>query len=863
MRERSLRSKPVIASLVALVVCLVLPAPAVARNRVAPSSNPNAARFVHGELVVRFKPGVGEARRSALRAKHGASLKEKLPIDGVELVRVPPGLSVADSVARWARLNEVTYAEPNYLYRATATTPNDWSFGDQIGLKNTGQLGGVPGADIHAPEAWDIRTSGSLVAVVDTGIDLDHPDLADRLWTNTGESGNGKETNNVDDDGNGKKDDYRGWDWVGTDDNDPQDENGHGTHVAGIIAARGNDGRGVTGVSWNTKIMALRVLDAEGNGAMSNIAAAFAYAAQEGAHIVNASLGGADDSATLRAAVEDHPGVLYVVAAGNEGTDNDASPIYPCAFPYTNLVCVAASDASDTLADFAGPGASNFGRSSVDLAAPGVNILSTYPNVTAGRTTATSLTDSGDGNYLPSLDHWIRRTGSLDLSLASGCIWTFYANFLMYGSDAFRAEASTNLTDWTTLATGEGNSLWDPDTAIPPVDGLSVIDVSIPDSKGYVKVDVDLADLEGESATYLRFRMTSDASVNREGVHIDDMSVACSSGFTTITEGFESDISAAWTLSDPSSTWARATSAFELEYLTGTSMAAPHVAGAASLVFATRPAGTSYATWVTHTKNVLLGSTDRKSALSGKVKTGGRLNLKTALDCAPDLTAPVNAKVIGADMALDFQKSRTFEVLWSASDGVGCDIRSYDVRYRRARYDGGFSSHVTSKSGTTANGLDFTGTYGYTYCFSVRARDKAYNLSGWSNENCTAIPVDDDGLSPTPSWVEHNYASGYFGSDYMSSSTYSAAMRLTWVEYRTLHLIATKCPGCGKVRVYSGSTALATIDLSTGTGGATLKNQSLLIKDYPSGVYGPTTIKIRIVSTGKVVKIEGLGVSRT
>jgi thermitase len=272
----------------------------------------------------------------------------------------------------------VLYAEPDAPRRAFVT-PDDRYFDLLWAMRNIGQTvagaGGTPGSDTDADEAWN-RTVGSrdvVVAVVDSGVDIQHPDLAPNVWANGRETGDGREANGQDDDGDGLVDDRMGWDWV-QDDNQPLDGNGHGTHVAGTIAAQGNDGTGVVGLSWQASVMALRVLDAGGSGSVSDVIKGYDYAARHGARVVNASLGGASSSRAERDAIAAAANALFVVAAGNDGADNDTTAAYPCRYSLDNILCVAASDQHDRLADF-----SNYGSSTVDVAAPGVNIASTWP----------------------------------------------------------------------------------------------------------------------------------------------------------------------------------------------------------------------------------------------------------------------------------------------------------------------------------------------------------------------------------------------------------------------------------------------------------------------------------------------------
>ena len=332
-----------------------------------------------GELIVRFAPSADAGDRHEIREQAAVGLDTALPLPGLQLVEVDPGQSAADAERFLERDGEVLYAEPNY-YRRAFLRPNDPSFGSQWAFENVGQLGGLPGADINAVAAWDITTGSpsTVVAVVDTGVALDHPDLAGASWTNPGESGAGREGNGVDDDGNGVVDDVRGWDWVGGDPN-PADPNGHGTHLAGTIGARTGNGQGVAGTSWSTRLMALRAISTDGSGTVADLVRAFRYAAAKGARVVNLSFGSSAFSRAEQDAIAAAPGVLFVIAAGNggadgSGDDNDRFPEYPCAYPQGNIVCVAATDFRDQLAFF-----SNYGAATVDLAAPGDSILSTWP----------------------------------------------------------------------------------------------------------------------------------------------------------------------------------------------------------------------------------------------------------------------------------------------------------------------------------------------------------------------------------------------------------------------------------------------------------------------------------------------------
>lgn len=286
-------------------------------------------------------------------------------------MRLPEELTVAQAVKTFLNDPDVEYAEPNYFYNLDVI-PNDTHFDLLWGMHNTGQnVNGIKGADdkdIDAPEAWDITTgsSATVVAVIDSGVDRSHPDLSANLWTNPGEI----PENGVDDDGNGYVDDIRGWDFTNKD-NNPADDNGHGTHVTGTIAAVGNNGIGVAGVAWNVKVMALKSFRADGTGLTSDAILAIAYANLMGADVINISWGGGAYSQALFDIIRSSSAVV-VCAAGNSGQNNDLIPHYPSSYTSANILSVAASDQNDNLAWF-----SNFGTTSVDIAAPGVNILST------------------------------------------------------------------------------------------------------------------------------------------------------------------------------------------------------------------------------------------------------------------------------------------------------------------------------------------------------------------------------------------------------------------------------------------------------------------------------------------------------
>ena len=330
--------------------------------------------YAPGELLVKHKRSVSAAATQYYRTQLDINALRTFRVTGVQHVKLPKGMTVEAGLEIYQDDPDVEYVEPNY-YRHTCAIPNDTDFDLLWGLHNTGQYvhgtSGTPDADIDAPEAWEITTGSSdiVIAVVDTGVDYSHPDLSGNMWSNTGEIPD----NESDDDGNGYVDDVRGWDFF-SNDKDPMDLHGHGTHVTGIAAAEGDNAIGITGVCWTARIMPLRFLDADGYGTVADEILAIDYAIANGAHIINASFGSDTYSQSEYNAISraNSEGILFIAAAGNDSLNNDTSPFYPASYNLPNIISVAATDQDDNLSRF-----SNYGPATVDVGAPGVNIYST------------------------------------------------------------------------------------------------------------------------------------------------------------------------------------------------------------------------------------------------------------------------------------------------------------------------------------------------------------------------------------------------------------------------------------------------------------------------------------------------------
>jgi subtilisin family serine protease len=611
-----------------------------AASPAAPATPPPV--FSNSRVIVEWAAGADHADKAGARGDAEVAFESDLGNRDFQLVEVEAGQAAEDAISALRADPAVAVAERDG-YSALDSIPNDPAFGQLWGLRNTGAgidgaIGALPGADVNAPLAWDraVGSPGTVIADIDSGYRFGDSELGAVAWSNPGET----PANSADDDGNGLVDDVHGYDFVGpsadspSNDADPSDDNlisgGHGIHTAGTMGAAGDNGIGITGVARNVRIMALRVCAnsaAAGNEARcptSSQVAAINYAGAEGARAANMSLGGTSFSEAVRNAIAANPGTLYVISAGNDAQDNDSVPHYPCDYDplaeaksaVDNVLCVAATNQADELAGF-----SDWGATSVDLGAPGTEILSTFPAIEKslhedfeasdfasrwsksgtdnfgrggagdGPLTSSGMTDSPGSAPAPVTQYDTTLTTGVAIPAGSGACTlrgmryrdggsggTFYYQVLSDGSPVF-----TNSTSTPT-----------PGSSMAPFNTVPILGL-------------------GGHSVKLRFGFTSGPTpTSANGIWLDELKLECY---------------------EPTS------APLAYAFLQGTSMAAPHVTGAAGLLFSLEPAAT-----VEEVRDALLAGVDSVPSLSGITATGGRLDVAKAMDSLEgdpvDTTAP-------------------------------------------------------------------------------------------------------------------------------------------------------------------------------------------------------------------------------
>jgi subtilisin family serine protease len=632
-----------------------------------------------GELLVKYKTHDESIQRSAL---HSAGLvRSSRPIGRSRIHRVvlKPGTTVEQALKIYANDPNVDVAEPNYLIHAQAM-PNDTNFSQQWGLYNTGQAvsgtAGMPGNDMDAPQAWDIITDSTevIVAILDTGCDTNHLDLAANIWRNPGEiAGDG-----VDNDRNGYIDDVHGWDFADGN-NNPFDASGHGTHVAGITAAVGDNQRGISGVAWHARIMPVRVMNAFDTGTTADAIDAIHYAVENGAKIINCSWGSASYSSALRYAIAESD-ALFICAAGNSGNDTDGTPYYPASYDSPNIISVAASDQRGQLAWF-----SNYGTVSTDVAAPGTRIYSLDNSrrtlwsddfndvdldgwttggsndkweiaAPAGTSIANALATSPDGQNVNDANTWAQLP-TQNLATSSATLLTFkHLGSAESNANHLFLEISLDGVNWTNLPLKIGGTVHH-----------SGITGRVP---YWTTAMADLGRWDGTPQVYLRLRFHSDALSNGTGFFIDDMRL-------TVADDID-----------------------RYQFMQGTSMAAAFVSGLAALIQSEESSLTPL-----EIKFIIESSVDLTQNLLNMVRSGGRVNAYNALTLFRELS-------LNADMSSLDQ----IQLSWTTDTPLNGPI----TIQRRMENETDFSS-IAQLDSDTGQYMDYDVSFDAAYYYRIQA----------------------------------------------------------------------------------------------------------------------------------------------
>jgi subtilisin family serine protease len=704
------------------------PASALEARQVPEVATTVPTAFSPDRVIVQWADGADHGDKAEARTEADVEFESDLGNRDFQLVTVGPRQTPAEAVGALESDPAVAVVERDG-YRSLDSIPNDPLFNQLWGLQNIGAgIDGVAdpvaGDDINAIAAWDrtVGTPTTVVADIDSGYRFDYPDLGSVAWTNPGESAT---ANGADDDSNGVIDDLHGADFVGISgsapaiDGDPTDDDpfngGHGVHTAGTMGAAGNNVVGITGVAQNVRIMPLRVCSrfaSEGTNRcpFSAILSAINYAGAKGARVANMSLGGNTFTQTEVNAIAANPDVLYVISAGNDGSNNDVAAAaphghhYPCDYQPTidaspavpgaidNIVCVAATDQADGLASF-----SDYGPTSVDIGAPGTETLSTYPYVAPveetfsandfatrwpasganggfQRTNEAPLTSFGITDVVGApAANTIRATTSAPVSLPvnGGCKLTQTRRVVLTGGGHYRYSILLNGIEQ------EGSE--PPSTSVA---GLERRFLELPPA------------FKAGGSVEVRFSFTTgSAPAAGSGVWLDDVSLVCAQALGQA-------------------------SAFG--FLQGTSMAAPHVTGAAGLLFSLKPSAT-----VTEVRDALLAGADRIPALAGKTTSGGRLDVNHAMDALQGI--PVDNLPPAAPTLSSTSPTSPAEN--AAPRIVGSAESSSTVRLYASPTCKGAPVAVGTAAGLASPGIAVSVPSGSTLQFSARATDAAANNS--------------------------------------------------------------------------------------------------------------------------------------
>jgi subtilisin family serine protease len=647
----------------------------------------SAAVLSPDRVIVEWAPGASPSERRDARDEAGVEFARDLGSRRFQLVETERGQAPGAAVRDLEADSNVVLAERDGYYTPDAI-PDDPLFGQLWGLQTIG-----------VPSAWDrtIGTPSTVVAVIDSGYRFEHPDLAGVAWTNPDETDDG-----LDNDGNGIVDDLHGADFVGADaeapdpDGDPTDDDlvtgGHGVHTAGTIGAEGNNSIGISGVAQDVRLMPLRVcsryvISEEDGCPHSAIVEAIVYAGAEGARVANMSLGGDTVNGAIANALAANPQTLFAIAAGNEGANAEVAPHYPCVYDplaegksaVDNVICVAATDQADRLASF-----SNWGAKSVDLGAPGTETLSTYPvshpvdeDFEVDDFAAKWSPSGADGGFGRTNEAPLTSFGMTDSPGAPPVPGSVRGSTISLSVPAGFEDCSVEMDRW--LQRSAGGSFF----LEVLFDGETILGVGSANS-GHSSHGLRDALSQGGELD-LRFTFTAGPSPSPgDGVWLDDVQLRCLSR-----------------VGEPGG----------YEFLNGTSMATPHVAGAAALLFSLKPSAT-----VTEVRRGLLASAAPLASLAGRTTSGGRLDAAAALDLFDAIPPP--APTLSRTNPISPSSHDPPRVIGAAQRGTEVDVHANAT-----------CSGAPAATGTAAQlaspGIAVTVAPGASAQLSVRATDLA------------------------------------------------------------------------------------------------------------------------------------------
>lgn len=831
------------------------------------SQSTGESTYALDHILVKPKASASEQDMVQIESINGTAQEETIPGMEVRIAEVPDGSTVQEMIDLYEASTDVEYAEPDHKLfldqtttEATPLAPNDPDFSFQWGLDNTGQEGGTPDADIDATEAWGVITgsTNTVVAVLDTGVDVEHPDLINNVWTNPDEIPD----NLVDDDGNGYVDDVHGWDFA-QDDNtvyDAADSEEHGTHVAGIIAAEGDNGFGIAGVNWGAKVMPLKFIAAD-FGYISDAAEALNYAVKEGVKISNNSYGCYHTastpncySQTLHDAIKDADasGHLFVASAGNSAKNTDTEAHYPSGYDSPNVISVAATNDQDALWTF-----SNYGPTTVDLAAPGHNIWSTVPGFFDYK--------SGTSMAAPH----VAGVAALVKSQSPEFTQLQVKESILLGvdkKDAFQGKTATGgrLNAAGALAAKPAPP---PDTQAPTVTSVSpAVDSDGVSRKTNVEAafseEMDATTLTGTfvltkqgSATPLTATVSYDA-VGKKAVLGPSADLEYSTIYTaTIKGGAEGAKDLAGNPLAADKVWSFTTAASDTMPPETTITSGPEgyvASNSASFALSssepystfrcridweqTPPSSTTPPPFepCDSPKNYASLGEGRHTFEVKAADSEGNVDSTPASrtwfvdTVVPNVGAPNQSFVVPSTLsAVTFGDTVPMKVSWSGSDPngqSGSGITKYELQ--RSVNGGAWSGDLLQQepvppaAGGPATSTTFSFTLGTTYKFRVRAQDLAGNWSTWTEGPSFVTSGYNQGHSsvtyPAGTWTRVE-SSGAYGGDLKYATASGARARFSFTG-REVAWVAPKGPTRGRAEMWVDGTKVATLDLYSSTG---------------------------------------------